>query len=61
MESSSQTGDGNEARSSDSTSVEDAVQLPPLLHTTERNLILKIDLRVIPYPTILFLLCFLDR
>ncbi|KAL2216798.1 putative MFS transporter [Thermoascus aurantiacus ATCC 26904] len=50
-----------ETRSSDLTFVSDAVQLPPLQHTTERNLILKIDLRVIPCPTILFLLCFLDR
>ncbi|KAL6707164.1 High-affinity nicotinic acid transporter [Coniothyrium glycines] len=37
----------------------DMVQCPP--HTTERKLITKIDLRVIPFLCIMYLLAFLDR
>jgi len=38
---------------------DDQVQCPP--HTTERKLLTKIDLHVVPFLCILYLLAFLDR
>ena len=40
---------------------EDDLPVPALLHTTEKKLVAKIDLRVIPVLCILYFLAFLDR
>ena len=41
--------------------VEIVDELPPLINTTERKLLWKIDSRLIPIITILYLFTFIDR
>lgn len=50
-----------EADVSPDLSIEQGSELPPLKNTTERKLMAKIDLYILPMLSILYLLAFLDR
>lgn len=52
-------GAHDEAVAGDPTYAQDVVQCPP--HTTERKLLARIDLHVIPFLVLLYWLAFLDR
>lgn len=52
-------GANDEALAGDPTYAQDVVQCPP--HTTERKLLARIDLHVIPWLVLLYWLAFLDR